>query len=76
MEQVTAKQRIKVAAKDHILISRLHLRLHPAHVAYAVTILLTLAIAIFIVVGIMRPNVKSEWEVTALQASTDDRYSA
>lgn len=28
MEQVVAKQRIKVATKDHVLISKLHLRLH------------------------------------------------
>lgn len=74
MEQVAARQRIKVAVKDHVLISWLHLRLHSKYMPLVYAALVLLAIAIFVIVGIMRPNIKSEWEVTALRASTEDRH--
>ena len=76
MAQVEAKQRIKVATKDHILITRLHLRLHSKYMPLVYAILIFLALVIFIVVGIARPNIKSEWKITALQVSTEDRSSS
>ena len=75
MEQVVAKQRIKVATKDHVLISRLHLRLHSEELPYVVVILIFSAIVIFIIVGIAQSNVISQWEVTALQAGPYCPYS-
>lgn len=76
MEQVEARQRIKVATKDHVLISRLHLRLHSKYMPLVYAILIFSAVATFIIVGIAQPNIKSEWKVDMLRASTDDRYSA
>lgn len=70
MEQVAAKQRIKVAAKDHMTISRVHFRLHSGHIVFATFVLLVLAMAALIIVGIAQPNVISQWEVTGLQATS------
>lgn len=66
MGQVEAKQRIKVATKDHVLISKLHLRLHRKYVLLVCTVLFPVALAIFIAIGIAQPNVESEWKVTGL----------
>lgn len=71
MEQVTAKQRIEVAAKDHATISMLHLRLHCNTIACVICILCALGLVAFIIVGIAQPNIESEWIVTNLEEPID-----
>lgn len=75
MEQVAAKQRIKVATKDHMTISRVHLRLHNEHIPSVFVILALVAIITLVIIGIARPNVISQWEVTKLQAGPYCSYS-
>jgi hypothetical protein len=67
MESVTAKRRIKVATRDHAVISMVHLRLHSWAIFWVCFILFLLGVAAFIVAGITRPNVESEWKVTRLK---------
>lgn len=64
MGQATAKQRTKVAIKDHAIISMVHLKLHSWMLLPIIVMLILLGIAAFVVVGITRPNVESEWKVT------------
>jgi len=70
MEQVTAKQRIKVAARDHVIISLLHLRLHGWTIIWANVALCFCGSIAFIIAGIMQPSVESEWEVTDFRRGT------
>lgn len=74
MGEVTAKRRIKVATRDHITISLLHLRLHRKSLSYIVIILFSLVVAasvtMVVVVGATQPSVESEWEVTDLRWGT------
>lgn len=58
MEQVAAKQRIKVAVEDHMLISWVHLRLHPKVGVLGMIILLVSAIVALIITAVLQPSVE------------------
>ena len=60
MEQVAAKQRIKVAAKDHVLISRLHFRLHLKAVLLNVSIFLFLSLVTVAIFGMAVVGITAE----------------
>lgn len=60
MEQVAAGQRIKVATKDHVLISTVHLKLHPKVVPLVVFMLLLLSFVVVIVFGLTTTNIVEE----------------
>ena len=67
MNQVTAKRRMGIAARDHITISRVHLKLHSGMVRWGIFVLCVLVTTTSFVVGIAQPNIESAWEVTKLE---------
>ncbi len=62
MNKVTAKRRIRVATRDHAIISILHLKLHRGMICFTVTILILLGFVTFIVVEFAQLNIDSEGE--------------